>query len=509
MFSGILALLERSLRVDARALSPHLARCGLAIGIYITLLTATASSTFFGAPGLRFFRSIVHLDLFFITLLGVTFFSTSITEEREEDTLGLMLMAGISPLGLLIGKSGGRLIQAFLLMAVQYPFTLLAITLGGITQHQIRQTYVSILAYLIFLAGAGLLCSTLSRRNRSASARLCFIVFLYGMLPVVSHAMLREFKSLSAISADILHVIGQSCIFYEIDTLMTATSAESIWTIQVITNSILGALGFVLSWLCFGMTSREPTSEIQSRGPVARSHSGKLLAPGPPWSLPVAWKDFHFIAGGKSGFLARLTVYVSIYLLIAEFSKHSSGFATQAPEPRFVTGFYLTLVMLLVPIDAGWMISRSFGDELRSQTLAPLILLPISTGTILYSKVVGALFGWLPGLACLILGIFFLPDGIDLYTDFFRHPGPPILIVTHLILIPHLAALLSVFVRWGALPISIGLTIGILFLIVSFFAAIRLSDDNAIVYLPCFLIYVLCIACHIGVRLRIDTLVSR
>src|SRR6185312_9394696 len=102
------------------------------------------TSFMFGAPGLHFFRGIAYLDATFMTLLGVSFFSTAITEEKEEDTLGLMLMAGISPVGILLGKSGSRLIQALLLVTVQYPFMLLAITLGGVTQYQIWCAYVAL-----------------------------------------------------------------------------------------------------------------------------------------------------------------------------------------------------------------------------------------------------------------------------------------------------------------------------------------------------------------------------
>src|SRR5262249_4694747 len=134
MLPGVLALLERSLRVDARALGPHQARFWLMIGIYGTIIYTAAMSATIGAPGLTLFRVVTQLNLVFITLMGIGFFSTAISEEREEDTLGLMLMAGISPLGILMGKSVGRLAQASLLVAVQYPFTLLAVTLGGVTQ---------------------------------------------------------------------------------------------------------------------------------------------------------------------------------------------------------------------------------------------------------------------------------------------------------------------------------------------------------------------------------------
>src|SRR5258708_7655032 len=170
MFNGIYALLERSLRIDARAWSTHLARLGLVGAIYFSLCFALLTSFMFGAPGLRFFEWIAYLDATFMTLLGIGFFSTLISEEKEEDTLGLMLMAGISPLGILIGKSGGRLWQSLLLIAVQYPFVLLAVTMGGVMNAQVWAMTLALLAYMVFLVGFGLLCSTLARRSQTAGA---------------------------------------------------------------------------------------------------------------------------------------------------------------------------------------------------------------------------------------------------------------------------------------------------------------------------------------------------
>ena len=108
MIRDAFVLLERSLRIDARSGSAHLARLGLMGTIYLALWYTLVTKPQFGAPGLHFFQGIAYLDATFMTLLGIGFFSTSITEEKEEDTLGLMLMAGISPLGILVGKSGGR-----------------------------------------------------------------------------------------------------------------------------------------------------------------------------------------------------------------------------------------------------------------------------------------------------------------------------------------------------------------------------------------------------------------
>ena len=80
MISGVLALFERSLRVDARSVGPHLARFGLMAVIYAAvILTLRTSEILRGSHGIRFFLNIAYLNLTFMTLLGIEFFSSVIT----------------------------------------------------------------------------------------------------------------------------------------------------------------------------------------------------------------------------------------------------------------------------------------------------------------------------------------------------------------------------------------------------------------------------------------------
>src|SRR5262249_43201599 len=105
MFTGTLAMLHRAVRLDARLLRTHLFRAGFAWLVYVSLLYALwISQTLLGAPGLRMFEAMTWLNVVLISLAGVSFFATAITEEKEEDTLGLLKMAGIDPLGILLGK---------------------------------------------------------------------------------------------------------------------------------------------------------------------------------------------------------------------------------------------------------------------------------------------------------------------------------------------------------------------------------------------------------------------
>ena len=512
MFPGVTALFERSLRVDARAWGPHLTRFGLMAMIYVAIIVAVEASSMFGAPGLRFFRTIAYLDLTFMTLLGIIFFSTAITEEKEEDTLGLMLMAGISPLGILLGKSGGRLVQALLLVAVQYPFTLLAITMGGITQAQIQATYVALFAYLIMLSGVGLLFSTLAPRNRSASTYLLLVVLAYVIGPLASRVYLaNNATSTDSLVLRILEWVSQSSVFLEMGTVLTTGLGETVFTPQVITSLALGGLGFLLSWALFDFALQDPSPEASTRGLVTRSAgSRRWRSPGRPWINPIAWKDFHFVTGGKPAILIRLLFYALLYLISLAITDQAFTGRMSGIRMQEVTGMYLTLSMFAVSIDAALLVSRALHEEIRSQTLATLLLLPTTSGRILYAKLGGSLLGWLPSAVCFFGGMLLLPDGPQCVIDFFEGAfAAPFWLVAHLVLLPHLTAVIAMYARWGATFLAIGGTIGYIILEVLIFEATGVPPNSPFLFFVGVGNLALCGVCHIVVWLRAEALASR
>ena len=150
---GTFALVERSMRVDTRLARTHLIRLGFALLMLLFLVQVQVAFEKYSAPGRDVFRSICWVNFFLLNLAGISFFSTVITEEKEEMTLGLLRMAGISPVGILMGKVTPRLLGVILLLSVQLPFTFLAITLGGVAVNQILAAYVALLSFAVLLAG--------------------------------------------------------------------------------------------------------------------------------------------------------------------------------------------------------------------------------------------------------------------------------------------------------------------------------------------------------------------
>ena len=183
MIAKTLALTLRAIREDARLLRTHLFRLFLLAIIVWFLVLTQWDDMGIGAPGLEFFTAVTYLDFCFISLAGIGFFASAITEEKEEMTLGLLRMAGIGPMALLTGKLLPRLLGAVLLLSVQFPFTLLAITLGGVSLQQVAAAYCTLFTYTLMLSGVALFCSVASRLTKTAALWTSVFIGLFLFVP--------------------------------------------------------------------------------------------------------------------------------------------------------------------------------------------------------------------------------------------------------------------------------------------------------------------------------------
>ncbi|WP_010588533.1 ABC transporter permease [Schlesneria paludicola] len=511
MLPGIWALLERSLRIDARSLSPHLVRFGLLVTIYITLCFVNEASGMFGAPGLHFFQSMTFLNLTFMTLFGVSYFSSSITEEKEEETLGLMLMAGISPLGILLGKSGGRLVHGSLLIAAQYPFTLLAVTLGGILTPQIQAVYLAMFAYLAMVAGLGVLCSTLCQTSRAAATRMTILLAVYFLLPLCSGEILRSGRLGPSTWRDVLTWITDVSILSRFEVILASGFQGELFSRQVISNGLVGAGSVVLSWLGLihvvkNLSPRVPTSSRTLR----KRWFWRVMSPGRIRGNPFSWKDFHFSAGGWPAILFRsalyLTFFSGIFALIMTVGQDGSN--------RWNQGYvilYAVFMIYAITFDAGLLVSRCLHDEVRGQTLTSLALLPELLGEVLYFKLIGSLTVWLPGPLLLACGVAVIPEGLDVTANVFENAGIAFVCVMHLLLVPHAAAVAALYVRWGALALGICASVCsfVVMILSAEFLASPVNAGSSFFVMFGFLLIVVCAGCHLAVRLRAESLAAR
>lgn len=463
MLGPVFTLMNRSLREDSRLLRSHLFRL-LFLGLIVWMLYRAAHQIMIGAEGLHFFSSITFLNFFLITLVGASYFASAITEEKEERTLDLLKLTGMSPLSLLLGKFGARLIGGLLLLSVQFPFTWLAITLGGVTSHQVVEAYVALAAYLVFVASSALLASVISRHSSRATFLTGLGLATYLFAPAICGGIR------TALTLDLPPVIDPNGwlanglqtiydwglavnVFVRLERVMLTGFAATFVSAQVIFCLSVAALCFGLAWLGFESFAQETEAPAPARGFVPRRF-GRLRIIGieRAWSKPLIWKDFHFIAGGWTTMLVKLCLYFGLSLLPVVVNPRITS------EEWTATVFFWMLFFAAVEIL--YYAGRIFHDEVHAKTLSSLMMLPLSVKEIGYSKISGCLLGLIPTLCILggtMVAMCMRPQMIDDLGSFFDSKAPMVCAAVFLQFwfYVHLLVFLSLVIRWGVLPLTI------------------------------------------------------
>jgi ABC-type transport system involved in multi-copper enzyme maturation permease subunit len=138
-------------------------------------------------------------------------------------------------------------------------------------------------------------------------------------------------------------------------------------------------------------------------------------------------------------------------------------------------------------IDAAYCVAHAIAGEIRGQTLSTLMMLPHSPARIIYSKLAGALLGWLPGLALLVVMTALFERTSRNLGDLLDEEVFYWLFANALCGV-HLSALLATFVRWGAVAFGLGTQFLSMFLgVLVMESVIRGSEEEFILFVwtPC------------------------
>jgi len=395
----VLALFTRALRIEARSHWTYLVRVVL-LGVLVLALAETWDRAHYGsALGLRFFEDVMYANLLGLTLAGLVFFASAVSEEKEAQTLGLLRMTGLSALVLLLGKSTSRVLTAVELLLVQMPFTLLAVALGGMMPRQVAASYIALAAYLVFLANLALLFSVIVRRTYHASVLTGAALFVL-LIVCAFHPWLSPIE--------------------RIDDVLRAGWAGSFVSVQTWTNVGAGVGLFLLAWMLF-----DPCTRREGEGGARRRLLARLrvrwFAPGRAWSGPacVTWKDYHFFAPGP------LSAVLWPLLIVAGFGV-VVWLVPYGPDSweELRVGFASVAIMAspgLLVLGTGWLVARTLQGEVRARTLPALVLTPLTFGQILRRKGTAVWLGIKPLIVLFLLGLALLtPEWAERLDDELR-----------------------------------------------------------------------------------------
>ncbi|MEZ6127439.1 MAG: hypothetical protein R3C59_01990 [Planctomycetaceae bacterium] len=472
MISGTQTLFNWSLRSDSRSVYPHIVRAAFAGFMLLSILGAWGASLSGMAPGLKFFEGICSLNVLLISVAGISYFVSAVTEEKDSGTLALLRLAGVSPLAIVLSKSTSRLISSLMLLLIQLPFTFLAITLGGVTWQQIIAAYLALAAWLCLVANMALFCSVrCTSSGRAAGMATSALLMFFAAGP-----LLQQFATLKAGSwitpgmltacASLYAEVQQTTVTTRLEEIFATTTVVQLAGTQLWRSLMIGGTLFVLSVVMFNRYS-EPV-EDNTHG---QSAAVRRFTVGRCWRWPIVWKDFLFFTGGRTFLSMKLAGYALLVGGFVWFHQLERPTADAWLSPDLVRTAFLTIALLLT-IEILLYSSNSLFLEVRQSAVASLKMLPIQTPVLLLQKAGACGVALIPAALCLLLLWAYDPQSItslhhsqragltrNVFDAVFRDlPGAIIGWLIVVMLMTHLTILLSLYTRWAALPLAVFLT---------------------------------------------------
>ncbi|MEZ5941063.1 MAG: ABC transporter permease subunit [Planctomycetaceae bacterium] len=431
--------------------------------------------------GLTFFTEVSHLGTILVLLAGFGHFVTAITEEKEEGTLGLLLLANMSPISILMGKSTARVLSSWMLFAAQFPFALLALTLGGITVKQIAATYIALAMFLFMIANLALLASTCARRTVQAVVLLGFLLFLVlGSIPWLHYQLnflsgpgLPLDSSWATWGKELMETYKQVSVSHRVDAILQIRYSEGLWSTQATFSFCIGMAAFLLSAIVFQRIVWVADISDPPRWQAAKTSESRA------WNVvprvgraPLAWKDFHFVFGGYAYWVIKLFAFVVYASLVFWKPDWFKAMTFQDPLSCIESALYVVFGLELL-----FACSQLFHVEQKDGTLANLMMLPHSTASISYSKLAGCLLAMAPTLVAAIALTLSLHSWSEM-SRWFLERETVTLLGTFLVLC-HLSVLCSLYVKWGATALAVALLVVIGFVLAPVVGSMMLLIEEA------------------------------
>ena len=456
---AIFALFIRSVREDLRAKFTPIAWSTLVLVILFFIAVNQRQFARSPAPGLQVFFIVMLVNLFGLVLAGLTAFCSAITEEKEDDTLGLLRMTNLSPVAILLGKGISRFVGGALLLLAQLPFSMLCVTLGGVSITHILKGYEVLLCTLFLLCNLGLLMSVVAKKTGIAIAFTLVVgVFIYFIGPAIYIWKTGVFPSSvppSGLWNDFLgYLFANNPVLILGSMLFGAPGRLPVAANPLLSHAIAGTTFFLLAWALFGRFCSGTADTAPRKKRFAKS-TNTLRMPRPGLRA-IAWKDFWFFVGGRRGLIIRYIGYGVIIFGLAGFML----FENSRTDAEDMGAMFVVLAGMCIGVELVLIGARIFGVERKMLTLSSLLTLPLPLGRIIRHKLIGALPSFIPGLTFVVIGMLLRPIFVDeFFIGISRVRTSEFFLLTycglHIFALPLLACWLSLKLRRGAVAAAI------------------------------------------------------
>jgi hypothetical protein len=349
---------------------------------------------------------------------------------------------------------------------VQFPFTLLSITLGGVTLNQVNAVYVALFLHLLSVGTYSLLASVYCR-NTGTACRVAFsalflrwlipwLAGLFSTLPVTGGSQIESLEWVAA--------LNHGSVYALTNRALSTAFAEGPFPPAAAWWLGESMFLFVVAWLIFEpCTQGDVLSDVQpslwNRWLARKQRSNHRRA----WPAAISGKDFMLLAGGVRGSMLRFAAYMAIAVVFLTIVNIGGG----TISPSEVGGTLLGFGFAFLALDIVQSAAKVFRVELQEQTWSALMMLPRTVNGIAWAKIGGCAIGWWPSLMILVLGSLLVPNAIKAMLDGIFDPDaffPVAYFGMQLVLFVELTVLTSISLTWAAWPLAAPLSFFLVFL---------------------------------------------
>lgn len=404
-----------------RQLKHYLVRSGY-IGVFFILLYTAGQTTFGfqdvrGIGALASFGGLAFQIMAFVQLSLVLFFSLlftvgNIAQEKDRQTLILLLMTDLTNREIVLGKLFSSLLQVGTLILVSVPVFVFLQFLGGVALSQVAWAFAVTVASA-FLAGswAAFVAFWREKTFQTLATSVLGIVVFLGLLEVAVAVMP------GTIIADAATLLSPYRAMLKIVTPFENSTVDAPATVSALPSVIaLFSLSLVLTGIAINrLRVWNPSRKLFIQPETVKSDdkenaTTQVVRHRRIWSNPVIWREIKTRAYGRKIIYLKLA-----YLLVALFvfsqlifgaNSNSELILGMISQPGF--GFVALAILGLMLINAQAV--TSITNERDGKTIDLLVATDITAKEFVFGKLGGVFFNTkeLALIPLLIVGWFML-----------------------------------------------------------------------------------------------------
>lgn len=249
-------IVKKDLQVAARSmrlswgLFAYEAILTLAFLLALVVIQQENSSIYYSANNIYsyliyLFPVVAIVQVCIVALIVPIVTASSISGERERQTLDIMLTTCMSPFSIVLGKVVSAVLRILFYVVASTPIMALAFVVGGLSWINLFYFILAIILFSVFSASIGILCSAFCRKSITAVIMsFAIYVVIYGLsyLPMIFQLILGNGKA----GESMLFLLFNPMVFYE-EFFMIIMTGSSLFGEASFSKSDVGFITYHLA----------------------------------------------------------------------------------------------------------------------------------------------------------------------------------------------------------------------------------------------------------------------